>query len=76
MVIDDEEFCISAMRAMLFNVGINVDYQVEFCISGKEALEQIEKTYQKGMRYSHIFTDFNMPIMNGIETTKKIRLYL
>ena len=28
------------------------------------------------MRYSIIFTDFSMPVMDGIEATKKIRAYL
>ena len=37
LVIDDEEFCLSAMRAVLFSQGIDVDFQVEFCITGKEA---------------------------------------
>ena len=29
--------------------------------------------YQNGMSYKVIFTDFNMPIMNGIESTRLIR---
>ena len=28
------------------------------------------------MRYSIIFTDFSMPVMDGIEATTKIRAYL
>jgi CheY-like chemotaxis protein len=76
MVVDDEEFCISSMRAVLFSAGINVDYQVEFCITGKEAFEQLQKAYANGMQYMIIFTDFQMPIMNGIESTIKMRKYL
>ena len=63
------------MRAMLFNFGINVQYQVEFCISGYEALEQLKKSIEHGFRYVLIFTDFNMPRMGGIQTTVKIRKY-
>ena len=76
LVIDDEEFCISSMRAILYSLGINTDFQVDFCIHGKEALNQVKKTYENGMRYSIIFTDFSMPVMDGIEATGKIRAYL
>ena len=76
LVVDDEEFCLSSMRAVLFNLGINVDYQVEFCITGKEAFEILQQTYENGMKYALIFTDFNMPVMNGITATIKIRKYL
>lgn len=76
LVVDDEEFCISSMRAVLYSLGINVDYQTDFCIHGKEALNQVKKTYENGMRYSIIFTDFSMPVMDGIESTTKIRSYL
>lgn len=34
LVVDDEEFCISAMKGMLFKAGLNLEYQVDFCISG------------------------------------------
>jgi CheY-like chemotaxis protein len=74
--VDDEEFCISSMRAVLYSLGINVDYQTDFCIHGKEALNQVKKTNENGMRYSIIFTDFSMPVMDGIESTTKIRSYL
>lgn len=33
------------------------------------------KTYENGMKYSIILTDFNMPVMNGIEATTKMRNY-
>ena len=64
------------MKAVLFSTGIDVEYQVDYCITGKEALEQLKKTYQHGMSYKLIFTDFNMPVMNGIEATIQMRKYL
>ena len=76
LVVDDEEFCISAMRSVLFSIGIDVDHQVEYCITGKEAIDQLKKTYEYGMSYKLILTDFNMPVMNGIEATLKMRKYL
>ena len=75
-MVDDEEFCISMMRTLLHSQGINVDYQVDFCIHGKEALEQVKKTYEYGMSYCLILTDFSMPVMDGIEATAKIRAFL
>ena len=38
LVVDDEEFCISSMKAILHSCGINVELQVDFCINGKEAV--------------------------------------
>jgi len=74
--VDDEEFCISAMRAILKDQGIDTDFQVDFCIHGKEALETVKKIYGANMRYSLILTDFSMPVMDGIEAVSKIRKFL
>jgi CheY-like chemotaxis protein len=76
MVVDDEEFCISSMQAILFCLKVDVEHQVEFCITGLEALEQLKRTYSYGLQYKVIFTDFNMPLMNGIESTKQMRKYM
>jgi len=76
LVVDDEEFCISSMRAVLYSLGINTDFQVDYCIHGKEAVRQVKRTYENGMRYTIILTDFSMPIMDGIEAAQKIRKYL
>ena len=45
MVIDDEEFCITAMVAMLNTIGIDTHHLVDFCINGKEAIEKLVKYY-------------------------------
>ena len=75
MVVDDEEFCISALRSMLVKQGIN-QWQVDYCFDGLEAVRCVKKAYKTGMRYSIIFMDFNMPNLNGIEATKQILEYL
>ena len=46
LVVDDEEFCISAMKGMLFKAGLNLEYQVDFCISGLQAYELVQKMYE------------------------------
>ena len=76
MVIDDEEFCIAAMQAILGLLGIDIKHHVDFCNDGQEAINKLKRSYQKGLRYKIIFTDFNMPLMDGIEATKKIRKML
>ena len=42
-------------------------------MNGIEALEMATNSRLLGMRYQLIFTDFNMPVMDGIEATKKLR---
>ena len=64
------------MKVVLQSMGFNTDFQVEFCLHGKEAYEQVISTYANGMSYKFIFTDFNMPVMNGIESTIAIRNHL
>ena len=75
MVVDDEEFCISAMKILLHSFGIT-KHQIDFCINGKEAVNIFKKHTQKDMEYKIILTDFSMPIMDGIEATRLIRAYM
>ena len=75
-MVDDEEFCISTMKALLFNLEIDIDIQVDFCINGLEALNHIKDAYLHGLSYKVILTDFSMPIMDGIESTRQIKTYL
>ena len=42
-------------------------------MNGLEALSLVQEIKKNHMSYRLIFTDFNMPIMNGIEATKNIR---
>jgi CheY-like chemotaxis protein len=76
MVVDDEEFCIASMKSMLYSSGADTEYQVDFCITGQEALDQLIFATSIGFTYKVIFTDFNMPVMDGINATKKMRAYL
>ena len=73
---DDEEFCLTSMKALLLKFRINIDYQVDYCITGLEALNLIKEMSQKGIFYKLILTDFCMPVMDGIQSSKKIRAYI
>ena len=73
LIIDDEEFCLNAMRNNLLFLKIDVDYQVNFCMNGQEALNLIKMANDAGIFYKVIFSDFNMPVMDGLETVVKVR---
>jgi CheY-like chemotaxis protein len=75
-VVDDEEFCISAISVLISRLGIDIYTQVDFCITGLEAVQKVKQIYSMGMGYKLILTDFNMPVMDGIKATYKIREYL
>ena len=64
------------MKGILFKAGLNLEYQVDFCISGQQSFDLVKKMYKEGMKYKLILTDFNMPGLNGIEATKLIRNFL
>ena len=76
LVVDDEEFCISSMMMIMEHCGIDIKNRVDFCITGMESFNLVMEAYDQGMSYDLILTDFNMPIMNGVESTIKIRKYL
>jgi len=69
LVVDNnEDLCRSAASA-LKEVGVSADW----VLSGREALEKIEKNHKNHMDYEIILLDWKMPDMNGLETTKEIR---
>ena len=39
LVVDDEEFCLSSMKALLQKAGADVKYQVDFRINGQECFD-------------------------------------
>jgi CheY-like chemotaxis protein len=61
------------MKAIMEKAGLDITYQVDFCITGLEAFDLVKETYKSGMSYKLILTDFNMPVMDGIIATQKIR---
>jgi CheY-like chemotaxis protein len=75
MVVDDEEFCLESLKVLLLKADIDLN-KVDFCITGQEALNKIQKEYKNGGSYKLILTDFMMPVMNGIICTTNIRKFL
>ena len=71
LMVDDEPFNLLVLSAYLKSENILSDKAV----NGKLALEQIRNKAQTGScckGYSVIFMDINMPVMDGIESTKQI----
>ena len=65
-MVDDEEFCIASMKSIFMGAGVDIKNKIDFCINGQEALTQIKDCYPLGITYAFIFTDFSMPVMDGI----------
>ena len=74
LVVDDMEFNIIPVRFLLKqNYGLEID---DAC-NGKIAFEMFEEKFNKpcgcvNRAYRLIFMDIGMPVMNGIESSKKI----
>ena len=61
------------MKAIMNTVGIDVINRVDFANNGEEMSSMIKRAYENDFGYSIIFTDFSMPIMDGIMATFQIR---
>ena len=44
MFVDDEEFCLSAMKQMISIFGINISKHIDCCINGKEAVDTFKES--------------------------------
>ncbi len=64
LIVDDEETVGIGMSEILKDAGFSAAYVT----SGGEALKAVESS-----EYSLIFMDMIMPIMNGLETFRKIK---
>ena len=73
MIIDDEPFCVLGVRGLLKEWGIHVDNAVDVAFNGEEALKSVRRAKQLGVHYFLVFTDINMPIMDGLQVTRAIR---
>jgi len=69
LVVDDIDMNIYVAKGLLSPYGL----QIDTAANGFEAIEKIKKSYAVNNLYDIIFMDHIMPVMNGIETTKKIR---
>jgi DNA-binding NarL/FixJ family response regulator len=66
LVVDDHPQFLNAMRFLLMDGFEDKIESIDIATNGKECLEFLEQRI-----YDVIFMDIDMPILNGIETTKK-----
>ena len=69
LVVDDDPYEAEHARTVLEEVGIRADTAT----SGQEALRMIEVQHTKHKPYNLVLMDWNMPGMNGLETSAEIR---
>ncbi len=69
LVVDDDQDCCETTTALLQEIGIDG----EWVTTDAEAVERAEQRMQTGNNYFAIIIDWQMPGMNGIETTRRIR---
>ena len=69
LVVDDERNCCENTVELLREIGING----EWVTSGREAVTRVCECHEKDHNYFAIIIDWQMPDMDGIETTRQIR---
>jgi two-component system chemotaxis response regulator CheY len=65
LIIDDSRFVRSYLRGLLQGRGI----ECEEAADGQAGLNQLHS----GVQFDLVLLDWNMPVMNGLETLQKIR---
>ncbi|ARU89874.1 response regulator [Pseudomonas sp. M30-35] len=69
LVVDDNNTARQVLHGLLGNLGMAVDV-VE---SGAQALSQIQHAIDQRSPYELVMIDWQMPVMDGIETTRRLR---
>ncbi len=69
LVVDDNENARIVLRGLLEDMGL----VVEEASSGQAALDCLDAAEPEGRAYAIVFLDWQMPAMDGIETSRRIR---
>jgi two-component system sensor histidine kinase/response regulator len=68
LIIDDN----SPARAVLSNMLMNMTFSADEAASGEEGVEMVRQAVKRGEPYEIVFVDWQMPSLDGIETSKRI----
>ncbi len=69
LVVDDDEVACEHAKMLLEQTGFKIDT----CLSGKEAVDMVTLNHARQTPYNLVIVDWQMPEMDGVETTRKIR---
>jgi two-component system sensor histidine kinase/response regulator len=75
LVVDDEEFCLTSLIKLISKTGFDSINRIDQLINGREALELVQTSFTHGVTFKLILTDFSMPEMDGLESTRLIRQF-
>ena len=68
LIVDDN----SPARAVLSNMLTNMTFLADEAASGEEGIEMVRQATTRGEPYEIVFVDWQMPRLDGIETSKRI----
>jgi two-component system, sensor histidine kinase and response regulator len=68
LIVDDN----SPARAVLSNMLTNMTFLADEAASGEEGIEMVRQAATRGEPYGIVFVDWQMPRLDGIETSKRI----
>ncbi|CDW80514.1 sensor kinase [Stylonychia lemnae] len=75
LLVDDEPFNLITLQGLLDQYSID---KVDKCYNGKQAVEKIKENFDKHclshQSYELVIIDNQMPVMNGIDACKEIRI--